>query len=94
MILTLPACGLLKETYPHIKVYFLCSLETQAILEWSAYIDKVFVWKPGSTRLTETDALLHVYPDPKIAREAKRLGVQIRIGTNRRFFIGVIVINW
>ena len=86
VLLSLPLCGVLKEANIKIKIFFLCTELTRPLVERSSHVDEIIIWNSLTTRLPKVDAMIHVYPQSTVAREAKRQNIKFRIGTNRRFF--------
>jgi heptosyltransferase-3 len=84
VIFTLPMAGLIKQYYPHWKIYFLGKEYTRAIVECSTFIDAFY----NEDEIIEKnfDIIIHVFPNKKIANFAKKVGINLRVGTNRRLF--------
>lgn len=94
--LTLPICKALKEKFPAIHLIFLGKTYTQAVIEACPYVDE-FLDFSALERMNESvavekiralhaDALVHVFPNKKVAKWAKKAKIHNRIGTSHRFF--------
>lgn len=94
VVLTLPMAGLLKSMNPNIKLYFLGTSYTEAIINTSEYIDEFIDWTKLKKcknaeeilRKYKIDIVLHVFPNKSFSKLAKKAKIPIRIGTNRRWF--------
>lgn len=94
VILTLPMAGLLKKTFPDIKIVFLGKKYTQPIIQMSSHIDEFYDWDEikksqdpvADFRKINADAIVHVFPNKEIASYARQAGIKLRVGTNRRWF--------
>jgi len=95
VVLTLPLAGLIKEKYPDCRITFLGRTYTKDIIELSKFIDAFENW--DDYRIAETEQVLklrntgashiiHVFPDKRIAKIAKKAGIKIRVGTSHRIF--------
>lgn len=91
VILTLPIAHALRARFPNAHISFLGKSYTRPVIERCSNIDE-FVdlsdyikpdWSSGAQR---PDCVIHVFPDKRIARATKRLGVPIRIGTTNRIY--------
>ena len=88
VILTLPLAGLIKKEFPNCSISFLGQPYTQAVIERCNEVDQ-FISKADfivASATFEADAIIHVFPDPAIARAAKKMDIQFRIGTTNRWF--------
>ena len=96
VVLTLPICGILKNKFPEVEIYFLGKNYVKAIVETSVHVDS-FVSYDEILALTDdeqvnkikelnADVLIHVFPNKKIARIAKRAKIPVRIGTSHRLY--------
>lgn len=81
VILTLPLCGWIKKNIPGAEVHFLCQKLTSEIIKQSIHVDQVHVWNGV---LPDVDAIIHVFPNKEIAKQAKVQKIKIRIGTSHR----------
>ncbi len=96
VILTLPSAGLMKKLIPGIKIYFLGRSYTQPVIESSEYVDEFINWDEVSAypefkkihffKSLNCDAIVHVFPDLKIAGLAFQSKIPIRVGTSHRYF--------
>lgn len=96
VILTLPVCGLIKKNYPDIKIIFLGQTYTKDVIECCEYVDD-FLNADMLLKLNDidaalqlkslnADAIIHVFPNKRIATVAKKAGIKLRIGTTNRLF--------
>lgn len=96
VILTLPMCGIIKKYYPNAKIIFLGRTYTQPIINCCEYVDE-FLNADELFKLTDTeaceqlraidaDAIIHVFPNKRVAKLAKHAGIKARIGTRNRLF--------
>ncbi len=96
VILTLPLAVILKKQFPESEIIFLGNSYTKPVLECASYIDKIVEWdemekKPEKEIIQqlkdlEAHAILHVFPQKKIAKTAFSAGIPLRIGTSHRLF--------
>lgn len=96
VILTLPTAGLMKKLYPDIKIYFIGRSYTQPLIEACRFVDEFINWDEVSNypeaqqveffKSLKSDAIVHVFPDIKLAKVAYKSGIPIRIGTSHRYF--------
>ncbi|HLF67082.1 MAG TPA: glycosyltransferase family 9 protein, partial [Gammaproteobacteria bacterium] len=96
VILTLPIAGILKTTFPDCKIQFLARGYAGAVVKQCRYVDEFIDWEPLAQLSTQdlvtaftqfkTDTILHVYPQSKIAKAAKKAGIKQRIGTSHRLY--------
>jgi ADP-heptose:LPS heptosyltransferase len=94
VILTLPLAGIIKEYYPHSKVYFLGKTYTKDIIALSKHVDGFINWSELEKlsinqqidifKGYNADTILHIFPNKEIAKLAKKVGIKIRIGTSHR----------
>ena len=88
VILTLPLAGLIKKEFPNCSISFIGQPYTQAVIERCNEVDQ-FISKADfivASATFEADAIIHVFPDPAIAKAAKKMDIQFRIGTTNRWF--------
>ena len=96
VILTLPVCGLIKKYYPDAEIIFLGRTYTRAIINCCEFVDE-FVNADELFKLNDADAivklrefnadtLIHVFPNKKLAKLAKKAKIKNRIGTTNRLF--------
>lgn len=94
VVLTLPLCALLKA-HGH-RVVFLGRRYTRPVLDASPFVDEIVDWDDvadatpaeqarwlGAAR---SDAIVHAFPRPEIARAARSARVPLRIGTSHRLY--------
>ncbi len=96
IILTLPSAGILKTLFPDCKISFLGKGYTRPVIEASHFINTFIDWDKiqrlttsqqiESFQMFNADAIIHVFPNLKIARIASKARIPIRIGTNHRFY--------
>jgi ADP-heptose:LPS heptosyltransferase len=96
VVLTLPVAGVLRELYPQAKIIFLGRSYTEELIKTCVYVDAFLNWdelqqlpeEEAVKRMADTgaDTILHVFPQPEIARMAKRAGIKQRIGTTNRLY--------
>lgn len=96
VILTLPVCGLIKKYFPDAKIIFLGRTYTRAVINCCEFVDE-FLNADELLKLNDNEAiaklnglnadtLIHIFPDKKIARLAKKAKIKNRIGTTNRLF--------
>jgi heptosyltransferase III len=95
MVLTLPLCALLK-TRLGAEVIVLGRGYTRPVLDASPYVDVALEWDeleqatPAARREfladVQADVILHVFPEPAIARAARAARIPLRIGTSHRWY--------
>jgi heptosyltransferase-3 len=96
VLLTLPICGIIKQFYPEIKIIFLGRTYTQAIINCCEHVDEFLNAddllklneKDAAAKLkaTNADAIIHIFPNKKIAALSKKAKIKLRIGTTNRLF--------
>jgi heptosyltransferase III len=96
VVLTLPVCGYLKASFPHIKISFLGRTYTQPVINACASADNFINYdelklltpqqQAASLQKENIDAIVHVFPNKKIALLAMRAGIKTRIGTTNRVY--------
>lgn len=94
VMLTLPICSWLKEHFQDLHIIFLGKGYTRSVVEAFSEVDEFIDWKEMEEREEEEqvaavqamklDVFLHVFPNKKIARLAKKAGVPVRVGTSHR----------
>lgn len=96
VILTLPLCAILKHKFPEIEILFLAKNYVKDIVQSSVYIDR-FISYDHVLHITKNeqldffkklnaDVIIHVFPNKRIAKIAKKAKIPIRIGTSHRLF--------
>ncbi len=96
VVLTLPVAGVLRSLYPSARIIFLGRSYTKEIIKACEHIDEFLNWdelesmpEAESSRIlkgTRADVIIHVLPNPRIARLARRAGIKLRIGTTNRLY--------
>ena len=96
LVLTLPVCGWLKQRYPGCRVVLLGRDYTRAVAAAcpavDAFISADELHKmPDAEQVTMlrdlgADAVLHVFPNRRLARLCQQAGIPLRIGTRNRWF--------
>lgn len=93
VVLTLPLAGLLKQRYPDCEIIFLARRYVKDVVDLCEAVDGFIDWEPLKSQsidhiahALDADAILHVFPQKKIALAAKRAKIKYRIGTNRRWY--------
>ncbi len=85
VVLTLPMAGVLRKTFPQLKISFLGQAYTRAVVERCAHIDAFYDWNdPHDRPPDEVDTVLHVFPRKEVSRWARQRGIATRIGTSHR----------
>jgi heptosyltransferase III len=91
VVLTLPMAGVLKSVLPDVKIYFIGKAYTRPVIVSSRYVDEFIdrehiLKNPEYIQQIQADAIIHVFPDKKIAKLAKEANIPIRIATSHRWF--------
>jgi len=96
VMLTLPLCEWLKKNVEDCTIIFLGKAYTKAIIESFEYVDQFVDWdaiedspttfQVDAFRNLEADAIVHVFPNKKIASLAKKVKIGMRIGTSHRSY--------
>ncbi|HNP17076.1 MAG TPA: glycosyltransferase family 9 protein [Fulvivirga sp.] len=89
VILTLPLAGVIKKYHPEAKIYFLGNDYTQSIIERCGAVDVFLNVKDITVELLkplDLKAIVHVFPNKKVASVAKKANIPLRIGTSHRWF--------
>ena len=96
VVLTLPVAGVLRSLYPSARILFLGRAYTEAVIKACEHIDGFISWDelrqlPSREAIrqfvaTGADTIIHVFPDPQIARLALRARIRRRIGTSHRLY--------
>ena len=95
VMLTLPICHWIKETFPTCKLIFLGKTYTKPIIECFECVDQFIDYieissLPNPQKITffkslKGDVIIHVFPNKEIGKIAKHAKIPIRIGTSHRF---------
>lgn len=96
VILTIPLCGILKKEFPHLKITFIGKTYTQSIIKKSSNIDHFCNYDDikrmslcqatGYIKDLNADAIVHVFPNKKLALISKKARIKYRVGTRNRFY--------
>lgn len=96
VMLTLPICAWLKETYPEVELIFLGKGYTRSIVNAYSKVDRFVDWNdylqsPKTERIQQfralaADVIIHVFPDKEIAALAKKARIPVRVGTSHRAY--------
>ncbi len=97
VVLTLPIAGVLKEQFPKAKILFLGRTYTRDVVACSEFVDEFINWdeiekitdekqKVGKFKALKADVIIHVFPNPEIAKLAKKANIKTRIGTAGRVY--------
>jgi len=96
VMLTLPICAWLKNKFKGIEIIFLGNNYTKPVVECYDRIDEFIDWKTIENlpsleqkdrfKAINADAIIHVFPNKKIASLAKKAKVKNRVGTSHRTF--------
>ncbi len=96
VILSLPMAGIIKEKYPDSKIIFLGKSYTKDVILSSKHIDKFINWSEienisidkqiNMFKKENIDIIIHVFPNKKIAKIAKKANIKTRIGTSHRTY--------
>lgn len=93
VMLTLPMAGLLKRTYPGVRITFLGRSYTRPVLACCEHVDKIITLEeltstdaPALLRALRADVIIHVFPHRQVAQWAKQAGIPKRIGTSHRWW--------
>ena len=92
VVLTLPVAGVLKEQFPKAKILFLGRTYTKDVVACSEFVDEFVNWdeiekitdekqKVEKFKALKADVIIHVFPNPEIAKLAKKANIKTRIGT-------------
>jgi len=96
VVLTLPMAGVIKKQEPETKIIFIGKTYSKPLIETSVFIDEFINYdellqKNAQEQLLlfkqiNADAIVHVFPNKKIASLAKKAKIRLRIGTSHRTF--------
>ncbi len=92
VILTLPLAVYIKRQNPDCDIVFLGRNYTRDIAAICPAIDSFISWDDISENPVEelkklnADVIIHVFPRKKIAKAARKAGIQFRVGTSHRTF--------
>ena len=96
VVLTLPVAGALKMQAPDCRIVFLGRSYTKDVIQACTHVDAFMDWSElevlpleeqvARFRQERLDTVIHVFPDPRIARVAAAAAIPRRIGTSRRWY--------
>jgi len=96
VMLSLPLCAWLKNKFPEVRIIFLGKSYTRPVLDAYSKIDKIENWDdydslPKAAAVKKiialnADAIIHIFPDKKIASLAKKAGITMRVGSSHRVY--------
>lgn len=96
VVLTLPVAGQLKQQFPGCRVVLVGRGYTAAVAAACPWVDEFLdvdeLWPlPYAAQLAQVrayraTAIIHVFPNRRLARLARLAGIPVRIGTRNRFF--------
>ncbi len=96
VVLTLPMAGAIKKFDPNINVLFLGSNYTKEVVSLSGHVDGFLNWDeikqmPKNEQINyfkglKVDAIVHVFPNPEIAKIAANAKIPVRIGSTGRLY--------
>ncbi len=96
VMLTLPLCAWLKSHFPTVTIIFLGNGYTRAVVEsyklidhfedWEDYLELSILDRVSKFQALKADAIVHVFPNKEIASLAKKIKIDMRIGTSHRSF--------
>lgn len=96
VMLTLPLAGLLKQSFPDVRISFLGMPYTRDIIKSCAHVDEFIDWH-DLKELNEEDSakqlwaigadlIIHVFPCRQISRLAVKAGIPNRLGSTGRWY--------
>jgi len=98
VVLTLPLAGIIKAQWPACRIVFIGKTYTEQVIRACRHIDDFFnfdEWfalgkaqRVNSLRGLNADAIIHVFPQPALAKAAAAAQIPTRIGNGRR------VVHW
>ncbi len=96
VMLTLPSAGLLKQRLPGVRITFIGRRYTLPVLSRCVHIDDSIALEDlldmgdagAVSRLAalRATAIVHVFPERRVAAWAKHAGIGLRIGTSHRWW--------
>lgn len=96
VILTLPMAGRIKELFPEAKISFLGKSYTKPVIDICQHITSFhnyndienwsFKEQVDYFKALQFDAIIHVYPNQKVAKIAEKAKIPQRIGTSHRLY--------
>jgi heptosyltransferase III len=97
VILTLPMAGILKQSFPDCRIFFLGKKYTKPLIDACEHVDEFLDWDeisgiqhPASSisllKELNVDVIIHVFPRKEIQKLAKTVKIPLRIGTSHRWY--------
>jgi ADP-heptose:LPS heptosyltransferase len=94
VMLTLPICSWLKEQFPDVHLAFLGKGYTRSVVSAYKAVDEFLDWKlieqmseeDQQSIFSKYSTIIHVFPNKKIAKLAKKASIENRVGTSHRTF--------
>jgi ADP-heptose:LPS heptosyltransferase len=96
VMLTLPLAGMLKQSFPNIRISFLGMPYTRDIVRSCAHVDEFIDWQElktlpfvdaaGQLKELGADLIIHVFPNKQISRLAVKAGIPNRLGSTGRWY--------
>lgn len=97
VILTLPMAGILKQSFPDCRIFFLGKKYTKPLIDACEFVDEFVDWDVlsgtrheaqgiGVIKALNADIILHVFPRKEIQKLAKTVKIPLRIGTSHRWY--------
>ena len=96
VVLSLPVAHLLKKAYPGCKISLLSKQYTASIAKHCPDIDTHIDWTHLATldatqqvkilKNLQCDCIIHIFPNPTVAKLAKAAKIKQRIGSSRRWY--------
>lgn len=96
VVLTFPLLGKIKELYPSSKIFFLGKNYTKDLCSFNSNIDTFLNWSDLEAKTNQEivsilkqhnlEYVIHVFPNKRFAKLAKKAGIKNRIGTSHRLF--------
>jgi ADP-heptose:LPS heptosyltransferase len=96
VILTYPICKWLKTHFPETEIIYLGRNYTQSVIEAFSLVDCFISWDdivklPSAEQIIffrslKADTIIHVFPHKEVAKLAKKVKIENRIGTSHRLF--------
>lgn len=89
VVLTLPMAAVLKKYFPDTVIAFLGRAYTQPVISACKFVDDfidVNDFMKHDYNAGAAQVIIHVFPTAAIARQAKALGIPLRIGTTNRLY--------
>ena len=96
VILTLPMAGLIKEKFPHAKIYFIAKSYTKDVVATCSHVDEFINYSKLEVHSESEqveyikslglDLVIHVYPNQRLAKVCAKAKVRYRLGTINRWW--------